>query len=48
MDNAGLWYKPLLGDAALTEAMYLLSRLGDKSLLTDASFPGDIGLRGDR
>lgn len=48
MDNGGLWYKALLGDGALMVVMYLLSLLGERSLLAVISFPGDTGLLGDR
>lgn len=48
MDNGGLWYKALLGDGARMVVMYLLSLLGERSLLAMISFPGDTGLLGDR
>lgn len=48
MDSGGLWYKALRGDGALMVVMYLLSLLGERSLLVMISFPGDNGLLGDR
>lgn len=48
MDNGGLGYKALLGDGALMVVIYLLSLLGERSLLAVMSFPGDNGLLGDK
>lgn len=48
MENGGLGYKALLGDGVRMVVMYLLSLLGDRSLLAVMSLPGDSGLLGDK